>query len=82
MLTDDFDGEAAVREHEYWRAEPGPLAEQCSRDTDRARQILARVSGPEWQRTGRRGDGYVFTIASLSQYIVHDVEHHLHDVAG
>lgn len=78
----DFDGEAAVLEHEYWRAEPGPLAERLSRDAARTRKILARVSGEDWQRTGRRGDGYVFTIASLSQYIIHDVEHHLHDVGG
>lgn len=78
----DFDGEAAVREREYWRADPGALAEQLARDTERTRRVLARVTGADWQRTGRRGDGFVFTVATLSQYIVHDVEHHLYDVAG
>ena len=78
----DFDGEAAVREHEYWRAGAGPLAEQLTRDTDRTREILGRVGESDWDRKGLRGDGYAFTIASLCQYIVHDVEHHLHDVAG
>lgn len=78
----DFDGEVAVREHEYWRAEPGALAGQLARESARTRQILAGISASDWERTGRRGDGYVFTIASLSQYIVHDVEHHLHDVGG
>lgn len=78
----DFDGESAVRDREYWRAGARPLAEQLVRDTERARRVLARVTGADWQRTGRRGDGYVFTVATLSQYIVHDVEHHLHDVAG
>src|SRR5699024_7710638 len=69
----DFDGEAAVREREYWRADPGVLAEQLARETERTRRVLAGVAGADWQRTGRRGDGFVFTIATLSQYIVHDV---------
>lgn len=78
----DFDGEAAVREHEYWKADAGDLAERVARDTARTCEILAGVSGDDWGRTGRRGDGYLFTVASLCQYIVHDVEHHLHDVNG
>lgn len=78
----DFDGEAAVREHAYWQADASELAAQLTSDTARTREILARVDDTDWQRTGRRGDGYVFTIASLCQYIVHDVEHHLYDVGG
>lgn len=78
----DFDGEAAVREHEYWKADAGELAVRLTSDTARTREILADVSGADWERTGRRGDGYVFTVASLCQYIVHDVDHHLHDVSG
>jgi hypothetical protein len=33
-------------------------------------------------RTGRRSNGSVFTVASLSQYFLHDVVHHLWDVTG
>lgn len=78
----DFDGEAAVREREYWRARAASLAGQLVRHTGRTREILGRVGDADWDRTGRRGDGYVFTVATLCQYIVHDVEHHLHDVDG
>jgi hypothetical protein len=33
-----------------------------------------------WERTGSRADGAPFTVLSLSQYLMHDVMHHLHDV--
>lgn len=79
---DDFDGEAAVRQHEYWRADPTELAEGLESATAGTREILARVGPEDWGRTGRRGDGYVFSIGTLCQYIVHDVEHHLIDVDG
>jgi hypothetical protein len=40
------------------------------------------VEGAAWDRPGRRSNGSVFTIASLARYHLHDVEHHLVDVAG
>jgi hypothetical protein len=42
----------------------------------------AGVTGPGWDRPGRRSDGSVFTTASLARYHLHDVEHHLADVGG
>lgn len=79
---DDFDGEVAVREHEYWRIDPADLAERLERSTARTLGILDRVGPGDRERTGLRGDGFEFTIATLCQYIVHDVEHHLVDVGG
>jgi hypothetical protein len=39
--------------------------------------------GPEqWSRPGRRSDGYVFTVETLAQYLVHEDRHHLHDVGA
>ncbi len=35
-----------------------------------------------WARPGRRSNGSVFTVASLGLYFLHDVLHHLHDVAA
>ncbi|MBA3524268.1 MAG: DinB family protein [Geodermatophilaceae bacterium] len=34
----------------------------------------------DWDRPGRRSNGSVFTVDSLSRYYLHDVVHHLHDV--
>lgn len=79
---EDFDGEAAVLAHEYWKADPVGLASDIQRATRRAQEILSRIGAGDWERTGRRGDGYVFTSTTLSQYIVHDIEHHLVDVDG
>lgn len=79
---EDFDGEAAVLAHEYWKADVANLARAVQEATDRTQKILGRIGQGDWERIGRRGDGYVFTLATLCQYIVHDVEHHLADVAG
>lgn len=39
------------------------------------------VAGADWQRTGRRSDGANFTVDTFARYFLHDVVHHLHDVA-
>jgi len=36
----------------------------------------------DWQRTGRRTNGSIFTLETLGQYFLHDLTHHLHDVHG
>ena len=34
----------------------------------------------QWQRSGRRSDGAVFTVESFGRYLLHDPIHHLTDV--
>jgi hypothetical protein len=43
---------------------------------------LDAVSGAQWKRQGRRSNGSVFTVASLTRYYVHDLQHHLWDVGA
>jgi len=43
--------------------------------------LYASVPDDDWGRKGIRSDGSVFNIASLGRYHLHDIEHHLHDVA-
>jgi hypothetical protein len=49
-----------------------------------AGQILAgrfaSVTGPQWERPGRRSDGATFTVETFARYLLHDPVHHLHDV--
>jgi hypothetical protein len=40
------------------------------------------VEGDQWERTGRRSNGSVFTVRTLAVYFLHDVEHHLADIGG
>lgn len=41
---------------------------------------LEGLSRREWERTGRRSDGTVFTVDSFARYVAHDPIHHLADV--
>jgi hypothetical protein len=41
---------------------------------------LESLSLREWDRTGLRSDGAVFTVDSLARYVAHDPIHHLADV--
>lgn len=78
----DYDGEAEAVRQEFWRNDPAEVAREISANTEATVEVLGRVSGEDWERTGLRGDGRPFTITELSRYLLHDVEHHLHDVAG
>ena len=40
------------------------------------------VTPAEWDRSGTRSNGSVFTVTTLGSYFLHDVMHHLHDVGA
>ena len=92
--ADDRDadrGRAAVRQlgpgHHGRRAALRPAGARDRRaDAGGRRRTPWATSTPrsrasDWDRKGIRSDGSVFTIASLGRYHLHDVVHHLHDVA-
>lgn len=78
----DWDGGAKAVQLAYWAADPGTTFEDLERSTRRTVAILESVPAEGWDRPGHRSDGKDFTIASLGQYIGHEMEHHLHDVRG
>ena len=47
-----------------------------------AERYFERVPADAWGRRGFRSNGSEFTVATLAVYFLHDIEHHLHDVAG
>ena len=49
---------------------------------ERITTVLDSVGPDEWQRPGRRSNGSAFTVDTLARYLLHDVVHHVHDVAG
>lgn len=45
-------------------------------------EALTVLAPEDWGRPAHRSDGKPFTVATLCQFTVHDVEHHLNDVQG
>jgi hypothetical protein len=73
--------ETAVAER-YWAQDPAAVADELADAATRSAEVFGSVSAEQWQRRGLRSNGSEFTVETLGQYFIHDVLHHLHDVAG
>ena len=88
MLDEDaptfpnWDQDAAAVAERYAEQEPARVADELAAAADAATTLYNGVSGPQWDRSGRRSNGSRFTVASLGRYHLHDVVHHLHDVGA
>ena len=88
MLSDDnaefanWDQDQAAIDGEYVRSDPRTVSDELIAEGEQIAESFARVVQDEWQRTGRRSNGSEFTVLTFSQYFLHDVVHHLHDVDG
>jgi hypothetical protein len=86
MLTEDdplypnWDQDATAFEDRYGEQTPVDVAGEVLAAGIRLAGRFARVTGDEWQRTGRRSDGATFTVDSFARYLLHDPVHHLSDV--
>lgn len=77
----NFDGEAAAIERDYASRDPEQVADEFERVAERTAQGFIAITAPQWNRRGRRSDGVTFTVASMANHFLHELEHHLHDVA-
>lgn len=78
----DWDGDAKAVELRYWEADPMHTLVEIQRAAVRVGTLLGSTSGDSWERSGLRSDGMSFTAEAMSQYIAHEMEHHLHDVGA
>lgn len=76
----NWDQDAAAIEGGYADAVPREVGTELTEAAERVAARYADVLDEQWERTGRRSDGAVFTITTLGQYQAHDVLHHLWDV--
>lgn len=76
----NWDQDATAVEQRYGEQDPMTVAEELRNAAAQAAARYGAVDGAVWDRTGRRSDGAVFTVASIARYHLHDVEHHLYDV--
>ena len=79
---DNWDQDQAALDGDYASADPAQVSDELVSEGEQAAEAFARVTQDEWQRTGTRSNGSVFTVLTFSQYFLHDVVHHLHDVDG
>lgn len=88
MLTEDnplypnWDQDQTAVADCYDTQDPATVADELAAAAETIADRFDRVSGAQWDRPGRRGDGAVFTVESFARYFVHDPVHHLHDVTG
>lgn len=88
MLAEDdarfanWDQDQAAIDGEYDSADPRAVADELEAEGTVIAETFARVVEDDWQRTGTRSNGSAFTVLTFSQYFLHDVVHHLHDVDG
>ena len=66
----------------YGAQDPAVVSAQLSGAAEDAAAAFDAIGEGDWERTGRRSNGSLFTLETLGQYFLHDVTHHLHDVRG
>ncbi|MDQ0826334.1 hypothetical protein QFZ60_002507 [Arthrobacter sp. B2I5] len=79
---EDWDQDRTAVEKDYANAEPSEVARELVAEGHQAAEAFAGVREEDWGRRGLRSNGSEFTVLTLSQYFLHDVVHHLHDVDG
>lgn len=76
----DWDQNHAALEAGYADADPEKVSYRLAVNAGKVADVLDRVRGGKWDRTGSRSDGATFTVESLARYYLHDVSHHAWDV--
>ena len=77
---ENWDQDATAIESHYDKADLDQLIADLTTDGERLAAAFDAVRPDEWDRTGLRSDGALFTVASFGKYLVHDPTHHVWDV--
>ncbi len=81
-LFANWDQDETAVEQDYGSQDPAVVADELVAAGDVVARVFDNVAADSWDRTGRRSDGSTFTVATLGQYFIHDIVHHLHDIDG
>jgi hypothetical protein len=79
---DNWDQDQTAVDKDYANADTAVVSAELTAEGKQAAESFAAVREAEWGRRGLRSNGSEFTVLTLSQYFLHDVIHHLHDVDG
>lgn len=78
----NWDQDRTALEDHYETQDPRQVAAELSAAAEAIAEGFAGVEEPDWQRPGTRSNGSHFTVETLGRYMIHDVVHHLFDVAA
>ena len=87
MLAEDdpefanWDQDSTAVEDGYLKQDPGEVAEALKAEAEATAEAFDAVRPHQWSRPGRRSNGSTFTVRTFAVYFLHDIEHHVHDVA-
>ncbi|MGO9962781.1 MAG: DinB family protein [Acidimicrobiales bacterium] len=88
MVTSDdptfqnWDQDRTAVEDRYGDQDPQTVGVELSEAGAALASSFDQVEAAAWERLGTRSDGAHFTVMTIGRYALHDVVHHLHDVAG
>lgn len=78
----NWDQDATALADRYWEQDPATVAAELETAATANAATWADVAEAEWTRPGTRSNGSAFTLDTLGRYLLHDLCHHLHDVAA
>ncbi len=76
----DWDQNKAAVKGKYHKQDPDQVAYGLAVAAGAMADRFDKVSDDGWARTAERSDGASFTVESFGRYLLHDIEHHIHDV--
>jgi hypothetical protein len=88
MLADDnaqflnWDQDQSAIDGRYGEQVPSVVAVEYADAMAAVADVFDGVAPEQWQRRGLRSNGSTFTVETIGVYFLHDLEHHLYDVAG
>ena len=72
----NWDQDRTAIEDRYREQDPAVVSEQFQAAARALADRLAAVHGAQWERTGRRSNGSVFTVDSFARYLLPALVHH------
>jgi len=78
---DNWDQDATAVEQAYDLQDPAEVGVELVERAAEVAAVYAAVEDDQWQRTGRRSNGSLFTVETIGVYHLHDIVHHLWDVS-
>jgi hypothetical protein len=78
----NWDQDATAVESDYAAQSPPDVVAALAANAGALADAFDALNPEQWERRGTRSDGARFTADSFARYLLHDVVHHVADIAG